>query len=59
MTTPTRPSASAGAGGGGDMQGHVGPTRVVTAATQARTGATGAGRNGAKMDLSSLYEQCE
>ena len=57
MTTPTRPSAG---GGGGDMQGHVGPTRVVTMATQAGTGATGgAGRNGAKMDLSSLYEQCE
>lgn len=54
MTTPTRP----GAGGGGDMQGHVGPTRVITTATQAGTGATG-GRNGAKMDLSSLYEQCE
>ena len=63
MTTPTRPSASTSAsagGGGGDMQGHVGPTRVVTTATQAGTGATGgAGRNGAKMDLSSLYEQCE
>ena len=58
MTTPTRPGASASAGGGGDMQGHVGPTRVITTATQAGTGATG-GRNGAKMDLSSLYEQCE
>jgi hypothetical protein len=59
MTTPTRPSASSG-GGGGDMQGHVGPTRVVTTATQAGTGASGGGgRNGAKLDLSTLYEQCE
>ena len=56
MTTPTRHhSASAS---GGDMQGHVGPTRVVTTGTQAGAGA-GGGRNGAKLDLSSLYEQCE
>ena len=54
MTTPTRRhGASGGGGGGGDMQGHVGPTRVVTTGTQAGAG------SGAKLDLSSLYEQCE
>ena len=54
MTTPTRHhGASGGGAGGGDMQGHVGPTRVVTAGTQAGAG------SGPKLDLSSLYEQCE
>ena len=42
--------------GGADLCGHVGPTRVVTTATQAGPGAA---RSGAKMDLSSLYEQRE
>ena len=53
MTTPTRRHGAGGGDGGGDMQGHVGPTRVVTAGTQASAG------SGAKLDLSSLYEQCE
>ena len=54
MTTPTR-SHNAGASGA-DLQGHVGPTRVVTTGTQAGAGTA---RNGARLDLSSLYEQCE
>lgn len=58
MTTPTR-RHSASASGGGDMQGHVGPTRVVATGTQAGVGASGGSRSGAKLDLSSLYEQCE
>ena len=58
MTTPTRRhSANAGASGT-DLQGHVGPTRVITTGMQAGVG-SGGSRNGAKMDLSSLYEQCE
>ena len=53
-TTPTHQHSSEG--GVADLQGHVGPTRVVTTGTQA---GVGAGRGGARLDLSSLYEQCE
>lgn len=61
MTTPTHRHSTNASASGADMQGHVGPTRVVTMGTQAGAGAASAsgGRNGAKMDLSSLYEQCK
>ena len=57
--TPSRQqTGGGGAVGGADLQGHVGPTRVVTMGTQAGSPGAAAG-SGGRMDLSSLYEQRE
>ena len=62
VATPSQPhphSRGVGELEGADLQGHVGPTRVVSMGTQAGAGTGAAARSGGRLDLSSLYEQRE